>query len=99
MDKLVTHYILENYDGIYLLFKNSENTYSVMHIEGGYDVQFFNIKEETKKYITELIKSQGLFLKEIMPDPKDLELFNLADTAAEYIKLREEYDKLKNGNN
>ena len=99
LDKLVSHYILENYDGIYLLFKNSENTYSVMHIEGGYDIQFFGINAKTKRYVKDLIKSQGLFLKEIIPDPKDLELFNLADSAAEYIKLKEEYDKLKNESN
>ncbi|MBP2058584.1 hypothetical protein J2Z60_001769 [Lactobacillus colini] len=71
LDKLISNYILENIDGIYLLFKNSENDHSVMCIQGGYDVQFYHVKNKTLEYISELIKSQGLFIKKIIPDPED----------------------------
>lgn len=80
LDELISNYILKNRDGIYLLFKNSENENSVMCVQGGYDVQFYNIKKKTKTYINELIKSQGLFLKGIAPDIKSQELFDQQDS-------------------
>lgn len=92
LDELISNYILKNRDGVYLLFKNSENEYSLMHIQGGYDVQFYNVKNKTQGYIKKLIESQGLFIKEIVPNPEDQEFFSRADTAEEYVNLKNKSD-------
>lgn len=61
---LIDNMVLENYTGLYILFKNNKTT-TLLSIEDGYDSYFFNLPDKEKDVIQSLVDHQGLFLRKI----------------------------------
>lgn len=56
---------------------------------------FLILHLKQRKYIKDLIERQGLFLKKIIPDPENQKIYEMADSAQQYIDLIDNNDEGK----
>ncbi|BDR60975.1 hypothetical protein [Lactobacillus xylocopicola] len=62
LSKLIHKIIIENWSGLYIIFKN-ENQISTMRISDEYDTSFRNLSGNALALVKQLVRQQGIYLK------------------------------------
>lgn len=65
LNSLIRKMIMDNYEGVNILFENNGTT-SLMRFFGGYSVNFYNLPDKEVPMIKSLVNHQGLYLKTII---------------------------------